>query len=142
MSKGYNSLNSGESFSKVIISSIILRRNRSQFRFDFFAHGQSFDEFVDGLLVDVFVGPCEALQKLIGTFDFLAAQDRLDGFGHHGIVLLQVLTDLVLVEQEFIQTLHQRLDGDEGVGQRHADVAGDGGVGEVALQAADGELGA
>ena len=125
---------------EVVESCIVLRSDGSQLFLDALFNGQFVDKLFDAFFVDVFVGACEAFQQLVSAFDLLAAKHGLDGFGHHSVVLLQVVADFVFVEQELVQAFHQRLEGNQCVSQRHTDVASDGRVGQVALQTADWQL--
>ena len=63
------------------------------------------------------------------------------GFGNDGPVVVEVGADCVEVYDELAEALECRLDGDEGVGEWHTEVADYGRVGEVALQTRDRQLG-
>ena len=83
---------------------------------------------------------CELLEGFVGVGVCLAAQYCLYGFGHHGPVALEVGTQGVLVEQQFAEAFERALHGNGDVAEWHANVAQHCGVGEVALQAAHGQL--
>ena len=92
------------------------------------------------LVGDVGVGAGQGLERLVGLGVALAAQNGLDAFGHHGPVVLQIAVERFAVEDHLVESLHQRSQRNGGVGHRNADVAQHGRVGEVALEARDGEL--
>ena len=88
------------------------------------------------------VGAREGFESLVGVGVSLAAQYGLDSLCHHCPAAVEVAADGFFVEQQLAQAFERALERDEGVAHRHADVAYYGRVGEVALQAADGELAA
>ncbi len=77
------------------------------------------------------------LRKAWGSF---ATEDRLECFGYDGPVVLKILVEGILVEEYLPEALTQALQCDEAVCQGHTDIAQYGRVGEVTLQARDGEL--
>ena len=93
------------------------------------AHG-SMDVYCFGLL----------LEKLVRAVDTLAPQNRLDRLGGYRPVVLKVSAHGGLVEQQLAQALVHRLEGHERVAEGDGDVARNGGVGQVSLQARDGQL--
>ena len=104
------------------------------------ADSEAFDEVVDGLLRDGSVGARELLQCFVGLGVAFATEDRLKSFGYDGPVVLEILVEGILVEEYLPETLAQALQGDEAVCQGYTDIAQYRGVGEVTLQARDGEL--
>ncbi len=69
------------------------------------------------------------MRKTFGT------QNCLDGFRHHGPVVFQILLKVGTVEKQFADALLKGTAGEEHMCQRHADIAADGGVGQIPLHA-------
>ena len=106
------------------------------------AHLERGDKVVYAFFGDGSVGAREGFECLVGVGVSLAAQYGLDSLCHHCPATVEVAADGFFVEQQFAQAFERALESDGGVAHRHADVADHGGVGEVALQAADGQLAA
>ena len=70
----------------------------------------------------------------------LAAQDGLDSLGDDCPRVLKILVKLLFVENELAQSLQRALNGNHAMAERHTDIAEHGGIGQVALQAADGQF--
>ena len=104
------------------------------------ADSEAFDKVVDGLLRDGSVGTRELLEGFVGLGIAFATEDRLECFGYDGPVVLKILVEGILVEEYLPEALAQALQCDEAVCQGYTDIAQYRGVGEVTLQARDGEL--
>ena len=84
---------------------------------------------------------CELLQLLVGGIGALSPHHRLDRLGQHLPALVKVLLQTQRVDCHLGEAREERCVGDHGVGHAHTDVAHDGGVGEVTLEARGGQLG-
>ena len=96
-------------------------------------HIEGLHKVGNGLCRHFLVGAGKLLECLIRVGVSHRTENGLDGFGHNCPVVFQVVVDSLLIEKKFANTLFQGGEGDERVGNGHTDVAGDGGVGEVAL---------
>ena len=86
-----------------------LRRQGAQLLLDALRHLEPLDEIPDVRLADRLVRAGQGLQRLVGIRIVLAAQDRLDAFGHDGPVVLQIGVDLVEVDDQLVEPLEYLL---------------------------------
>ena len=111
-----------------------------QFGFHSVTHIQLINEFRDTLFRDGGICAGQGFKCLIGMGIAFAAEDGLDGFCTHCPVVFEILVQCFFAQQEFAESFERGGEGDECMSHRDTDVADDGRVGQVALQAADGQL--
>ena len=78
---------------------------------DFGSNVEGFDEGGNGVGGDLLIGARELLESLIGVGVAHRAENGLDGFGHHGPVVLQVAVECLLVEEQLAHAFLQRAQG-------------------------------
>lgn len=82
-----------------------------------------------------------ALSLLVGVGQAVATHHRLHGFGQYFPGRIQIGIQAFGIDGQLAQALGQRIQRDLGMAERGAERAQHGGVGEVALPAADRQLG-
>ncbi len=123
-------------------SCVGVRRYAAQFLLDSLADGEGLDELLYGGVTDGTASAGEGLERLVGVGVSLTTEDGLNGFGTNCPTVVEVAVYRLTVEDKFVESLQRALYADEHVGKGHADVAQHGAVGEVALEAAYGQLAA
>lgn len=95
---------------------------------------------MDSVLVHVLVGACESLECLVRVWISFTAQYGLDSFSHDSPSVVEVTLESLFIEDELAESLESALYGNDGMTERHTDVAEHGRVGKVSLETADREF--
>ena len=75
-----------------------------------------------GFFIDFVIPPGQFFQGLIWIRVFLRSQYRLNRFGYHRPVIVQVFVDLRVIHNELAQSFLNRTEGDQGMRKGYADI--------------------
>ena len=107
----------------LIYTSVVVWCDFFEFRLEFVAYFKGVDEVVNAFASHSSVGACQCLECFVGVRIGFTAQNGLDRFSHDYPAVFQVSLDAGFVQEQFAQTLHCALEGNEGVCHRYAYVS-------------------
>mmetsp|Transcript_134345 Transcript_134345/g.299523 ORF Transcript_134345/g.299523 Transcript_134345/m.299523 type:complete len:221 (-) Transcript_134345:843-1505(-) len=123
-----------------LVAHIVEGRDQLQLFLYGSGHFQTIDEGVDSRLCHRLVRPREVSKRLIGLRVLFSSEDVLDRLPDDRPIRLEIGVDGGLIDDQLPETPLQRVHRDGDVPEGPPDVPQHRGVGEVALQPADGEL--